>query len=183
MVDIPVVDVDDLPDAPGAMARPAKAAFKAPPPAHVLAKMPLLLPPVQLAQGGAAAAADAASPRPAEVPLPTAAQAFERASAVLRAREAELRASERQLAVSMAASSEGWAEVRRLELFNAGWRRQQKEQEARDATRDVELRELARFLAECRANLALAEAMLERASSSAEVFRYAHRLPQQMADS
>ena len=165
---IPVVDIDDNSDAPevssasasSAFGQTAKAALKAAPPAHLLAKMPPYFPPVQLAQGGAAAAADAASPRPAEIPLPTAAQAFERASAALRARETELRSAERQLAIASASSEEGWAEVRRLGFHEAGWRRQQKDQEARDAARDAELRELSRILAECEDKLFLAKAML-----------------------
>ena len=40
----------------------------------------------------------------------------------------------------MATSSEAQQEVRRLEFQCAGWRRQQKEQEASDAARDAELR-------------------------------------------
>ena len=122
--------------------------------------MPPYLPLVQLAQGGAAAAADAPSAKLAEIPLPTAAQAFERASAALRACEAELRNAEQQLALANASSEEGWAEVRRLEFHNAGWRHQQKDQEARDAARDAELRELSRILAECEDKLSLARAML-----------------------
>ena len=122
-------------------------------------------PPVQLAQGGTAAASsnawpDAASPRPAEVPLPTAAQAFERASAALRAREAELREAQRQLAIANVSSEEGWAEVRRLEFHNAGWRQRQKEQGAKDDAREAELRELSRILAECEDKLSLAKALL-----------------------
>ena len=97
---------------------------------------------------------------PAEIPHPTAAQAFERASAALRAREAELRNAEQRLALAMTPSDEGWAEVRRLEFHNAGWHRQQQEQEARDAARDAELRELSRILAECEDKLPLARAML-----------------------
>ena len=122
-------------------------------------------PPVQLAQGGTAAASsnawpDAASPMPAEVPPPTAAQAFERASSALRAREAELHEAQRQLAIASASSEEGWAEVRRLEFRNAGWRQRQKEQEAKDDARDAELRELSRILAACEEQLALAKALL-----------------------
>ena len=51
-------------------------------------------------------------------------------------------------------------QVRRLALMNSGWRHQLKEQEAQDAAREAELQELARLLAECRNNLALAEALL-----------------------
>ena len=60
----------------------------------------------------------------------------------------------------MTSSDEGWSEVRRFEFHNAGWRRQQQEQEARDAARDAELRELSRTLAECEDKLSLARAML-----------------------
>ena len=166
--EIPVVDIDDEPAAPAAKAaatpsdfrQTPKAAFKAPPPAHPLAKMPPYLPPVQLAQGGAAAAAAAPGAEPAEIPHPTAAQALERANAALRARETELREVERQLAIAMATSSEAQLEVQRLHIQCAGWCRQQKEQEANDAARDAELRELSRILAECEDRLAVARAML-----------------------
>ena len=163
--DIPVVDIDDEPAAPAAKAA-APSAFgqtaKAAPPAHLLAKMPAYLPPAQLAQGGAAAAPVAPGAEPAQIPHPTAAQAFERANAALRARETELREVDRRLAIAMATSSEAQQEVLRLHIQCAGWRRrrQQKEQEANVAARDAELRELSRILAECEDRLAVARAML-----------------------
>ena len=122
--------------------------------------MPPYFLPVQLAQGGTAAAADAASARPAEIPPFTAAQAFERASAAPRAREAELREAQRQLAIANISSEEGWAEVRRLEFHNAGWRQRQKEQEAKDDAQEAELRELSCILTECEDKLSLAKALL-----------------------
>ena len=104
--------------------------------------MPPCNPPPQLAQGGTTAASSSAgpgapSPIPAAAPPPTAAQTFERASSALRAREADLHEAQRQLAIAMASSEEAWAEVRRLENHNAGWRQRQKEQEAKDDTRDL----------------------------------------------
>ena len=127
--------------------------------------MPPYNPPAQLAQGGTAAAGSSAwpgapSPIPAAAPPPTAAQTFERASSALRAREADLHEAQRQLAIAMASSEEAWAEVRRLENLNAGWRQRQKEQEAKDDARDFELRELSRMLAACEEQLALARALL-----------------------
>ena len=74
---IPVVDIDEEPAAPAASSASASSTFgqtaKAAPPAHLLAKMPPYLPPVQLAQGGAAAAAAVPGAEPAEIPHPTAA--------------------------------------------------------------------------------------------------------------
>ena len=161
---IPVVDIDDEPAAPAAKAAAAPSAFgqtaKAAPPAHLLAKMPPYFPLVQLAQGGAAAAPTAPGAEPAEIPHPTAAQAFERANAALRARGTELREVERRLAIAMATSSGAQQEVQRLHIQCAGWRRQQKEQEMNDAARDAELRELSRILAECEDKPAVAKAML-----------------------
>ena len=152
----------EAPEASTAFGQTPKAAFKAAPPAHLLSVPPVppLVPLVQLAQGGSAAASSTDSPRPAGVPPLSQAQAFQRTRAALRARETELREAQRQLAAATAASSEGWAEVRRLELMNSGWRHQHKEQEAQDAAKEAELQELARLLAECWDNLALAEALL-----------------------
>ena len=187
---IPVVNIDDEPDASkaslasgsagfkacvaafrasqkasSASGSAAKSAFKAAPPAHLLAKMPPYNPPAQLAQGGTAAASSGArpgapSPIPAAASPPTAAQTFERASSAFRAREADLHEAQRQLSIAMASSEEAWAEVRRFENRNAGWRQRQKEQEAKDDARDLELRELSRMLAACEEQLALARALL-----------------------
>ena len=143
----------------------AKADFKAPPPAHLLAKVRPYGPPAQLAQGGSAAASSGTWPgAPSSVPAgdlpPTAAQTFERASSALRARETDLHEAQRKLAISMASAEEAWTEVRHLENANAGWRQRQKEQEAKDDARDFELRELSRLLAACEDQLALAKALL-----------------------
>ena len=162
---IPTVDIDDEPSAPAAQAAAAPSTFgqtaKAAPPAHLLAKMPPY-PPAQLAQGGTAAASAALMVmEPAEIPHPTAAEAFERANAALRARETELREVERRLAIALATASDAQQEVQRLSIQCAGWRRQQKENEASAEARDAELRELrGGILAECEDRLAVARAML-----------------------
>ena len=127
----------------------AKADFKAPPPAHLLAKVPPYEPLAQLAQGGSAAASSGD-------PSPSAAQAFERASSAL----TDLHEAQRKLAISTASAEEAWTEVRNLENANAGWRQRFKEEQAKEDARDFELRELSRLLAACEEQLALARALL-----------------------
>ena len=152
---IPTVDIDDEPPAPAAKAAAAPSTF------GQTAKAAPAVSPAQLAQGRAAAAS--AAPRvmePAEIPHPTAAEAFERANAVLRARETELREVKRQLAIALATASDAQQEVQRLSVQCACWRRQQKQNEASAEARDAELRELRGILCECEDRLAVARAML-----------------------
>ena len=152
---VPTVDIDDEPAAPAAKAAAAPSAF------GQTAKAAPAVPLAQLAHAGAAAASAAPGVvEPAEIPHPTAAEAFERASAALRARETDLPDGERRLAIAVATASDVQQEVQLLRLQCAGWRRQQREHEASAEARDAELCELRGILAECGERLAVARAML-----------------------
>ena len=152
--DIPSVGIDES-RSPRPAAPAAGAAAAAPP----VIGAPGVAPGQMAPESAAAAPAAPMVVDPAQMPEPTATELLERANAALRAREAELRQNEMQLAVAAAGAKEPLEEISRLNAQLAGWRRQQKEHDAQAEARDAELRELRRMLAECGEMLALARVM------------------------